>query len=328
MTILIIGATGTLGRQIVRELLNYGFEVNCLVRNFKKASFLEEWGATLKYVDLKLPETIPNNLKGVTTLIDCSTFRSEDEISILQEVDLLAKISLIKAAKIGNVEKFLFFSIKENEKYQMVPLMQLKKKIENVLKISKINYLVFKLDGFYQGLINQYAIPALEQQSISVVETPNLNFYVNTQDIAKIFVKLITNNFSLLSKNNKIIEVNGPKGWNSNMILKLAEEFTGQIPKTEKISGNFLQIVKQLSSLTKWTSQIYDRLTFGEIIIEAQNNLNKEKLNFTNMELKLQKQDMTLLDYYLEEYFENMLKKLKDLNYDENQISKRKNLLF
>lgn len=328
MTILIVGATGTLGRQIVRELLNYGFEVNCLVRNFKKANFLEEWGATLKYVDLKLPETIPNNLKGITTLIDCSTFRSEDEISVLQEVDLLAKISLIKAAKIANIKKILFFSIKENEKYQTVPLLQLKKKIENILKISKISYLVFKLDGFYQGLINQYAVPALEQQSISITEVQNLNYYINTQDIAKIFIKLLTNNFSLLSENNKVIEVNGPKAWNSNMILKLAEEFTGQIPKSEKISGIFLGVIKQLSSLTKWTSQIYDRLTFGEIIINAQDDIDKEKLNFTDLELNLKKQDMTILDSYLEEYFESMLKKLKDLNYDETQILKRKNLIF
>ena len=37
---------------------------------------------------------------------------------------------------------------------------------------------------------------------------------------------------------------------------------------------------------------------------------------------------MTFLDLYLAEYFENMLKKLKDLNYNQSQQSKRKNLIF
>ncbi len=34
------------------------------------------------------------------------------------------------------------------------------------------------------------------------------------------------------------------------------------------------------------------------------------------------------LEIYLEDYFENMLKKLRDLNYDQNQIMKRKDLTF
>ena len=47
MKILLVGATGTLGRQIAKQAVEDGHEVRCFVRNPRKASFLQEWGCEL-----------------------------------------------------------------------------------------------------------------------------------------------------------------------------------------------------------------------------------------------------------------------------------------
>jgi|TARA_B110000259_G_scaffold17467_1_gene18501 uncharacterized protein YbjT (DUF2867 family) len=324
MTILVLGATGTLGRQVVKQLIDCGYPVRCLVRNIRKAEFLREWGAELVYGDLKLPETIPNTLKGITTIIDTATLRPEEEIATIQQVDLIGKMALIKAAKIAKIKKFIFFSISENEYFQSILLMRLKNKIENILKSSEISYTIFQIPGFYQGLITQYAIPILEQQTISTTQDSKLISFLDTRDIAKCCVKNLNNVTTSNLNTNSSINLSGPKNWTSQEIIQLCEEFSGQVAKVKFTSLFTLSFIKILMLFSKWTWEIHDRLAFSEILSTTIKNKNDVKsLNFD-----INSEDFLTLEIYLEDYFENMLKKLRDLNYDQNQIMKRKDLTF
>ena len=165
MSILVIGSTGTLCRQIVRCALNDGYEVKCLVRNLRKAFFLQEWGAELLYGDLSIPETLPDILKDITVIIDASTTRPTDILN-MKQIDWEGKLALFQAAEVSQIDLFMFFSLINAEKYPLVPLMQLKSNYENLLGQSNMSHTIFRSMGFFQGLIGQYALPILEKHNI------------------------------------------------------------------------------------------------------------------------------------------------------------------
>ncbi len=108
MSLLVLGSTGTLGRQIVKKALDEGFQVKCFVRNFRKAAFLKEWGAELIYGDLKISETVPRSLHGTTAIIDASTVRPADfDFSRIIEVE--NKDVLIKSAQLAKIKRYYIF---------------------------------------------------------------------------------------------------------------------------------------------------------------------------------------------------------------------------
>jgi uncharacterized protein YbjT (DUF2867 family) len=319
MSLLIIGGTGTLGRQIVLQALTKGYQVRCLVRNFRKASFLKEWGVELVYGDLTKPETIPPCLKGITAIIDASTSRAE-ELDSLKKVDWEGKLYLIEAAKVANIKRFIFFSAQNAEQFENIPLMKLKNGIEIELKQSNIPYTIFRLTGFYQGLIDQYAIPILENLSIWVTNENTYVSYMDTQDVAKFCLRSL----QIQQTTNQTFLLSGVKGWVSSEIINLCEQLAGQKAKVQRVPLFLLQLVSRFFGFFEWGQNISDRLAFVEIL-NTENNVSKSTVDLYKL-FKIDPSEIIQLDDYFLEYFIRLLKRLRDINFED--VQKQKNLII
>lgn len=319
MSLLIIGGTGTLGRQIVLQALTKGYQVRCLVRNFRKANFLKEWGAELVYGDLTKPETIPPCLKGITAIVDASTSRPDD-FNSLKMLDWEGKVYLIKAAKAANIERFIFFSVQNVEQFPNIPLMKLKYGIEKKLIESEISYTIFRLTGFYQGLIEQYAIPILENLPIWVTNENMYVSYMDTQDIAKFCLRAL----QLPKTKNKIFLLNGLKGWLSSEIINLCEQLAGQSAKVQRVPSFLLKLVSNFFAFFEWGQNISDRLAFVEIL-NLENKTPSSRVELYQL-FKIDSSEIIQLDDYFLEYFIRLLKRLRDINFED--VQKQKNLII
>ena len=309
MSILVVGGTGTLGRQIVKQALNEGYQIKCLVRDFRRSSFLKDWGAELIYGDLSKPSTLPLALKGVTVIIDSATIRSTSTYTS-ETIDWRGKLALVEAAKVVGVKKFIYFSLLNASKNPSIPLMDLKLKMENELEKSGLNYTIFQCSGFFQGLISQYALPVLESETIWLPGDSSPVAYLDTQDAAK----AIMHSLNEPSYDSKKVSLIGEKFWTPKEIIQLCERLSGKTAKISYIPVIGFSLLRRFFRFFEFTWNIADRLQFGEISNES--SLSVKPSNEIAWPI-----NRLGLENYLQEYFGKILKKLRETNYQQSQKS-------
>ncbi len=317
MKLLVVGATGTLGRQIVRHALDKEHEVRCLVRSPGKASFLKEWGAEVVKGDIRQKETISPALEDIDAVIDAATTRITDTLRI-QQVDWEGKVNLIQEVQAADIDRYIFFSILNSEKHPEVPLMDIKQCTELFLQESGLNYTTFRLGGFMQGLIAQYAIPILENQVVWVSGENTPIAYMNTQDIAKFAVRAL----EVPATEKQTFPLVGTRPWNAYEIIRLCERLSQQEARISTVSLAVLRLMRRVTRFFEWGQNTADRLTFAEVLASGEPlDADMDQVYET---FGIPKEEITTMEEYMGEYFTRIMKKLKEIDYEKNKTKKRK----
>ena len=320
MKILLVGATGTLGRQIAKQAIEEGHEVRCFVRNPRKASFLQEWGCELTKGNLLNSGDIDYALQDIEVVIDSATGRPEDSKSIY-ETDWDGKLNLFNACESKKIKRVIFLSILLTEKFRNVPLMDVKYCTEKLLEKSNFDYTIFKCAAFMQGVISQFAIPVLDSQAVWMSGTPTKIAYMNTQDMAKIVVSSINK-----PKSYKLsLPLVGPRAWDSDEVISLCEKYSNKKAKIFRVSPFLIKATQNVVSFFQDALNVSERLAFAEVTSSGV-PLDADMSNTYEL-LELKKEDSTSLESYIKEYYQQILKRLKEMEADLN-IEEKKRLPF
>lgn len=310
-SMLVIGATGTLGRQVVRRALDEGYDVRCLVRPRQNpADFLRDWGATTVSGDLTKPETLPAAFVGIHTVVDASTARPEEDT---YAIDWKAKVACIQTAASMGIQRYVFYSIDKCEQHKEVPLMNMKYAVEEYLKASGMNYTVLRLCGFMQPLISGYAVPILEEQQVWGTDDDTRTAYLDTQDVAKMTLAACRREEAA----NEVMTLAGPKAYSVAEVIQLCEKMGGAEANVSKVPVVLLKATRALTRFFQWTAPAADRLAFAEVL--ASGVKFDAPMEDTYAKLGMDPSETTTLEGYLEEYFSKILKKLKEVGGQSRQ---------
>lgn len=123
MTILVTGATGTVGRQVVDQLLQRGADVRALVRDPAKADLPA--GVDVVRGDLLDVDTLRSGLVGVSTLFLLNAVVADEYTQALIALNL---------ARAAGVERIVYLSVIHSDVYVDVPHFAGKFAVERMIE--------------------------------------------------------------------------------------------------------------------------------------------------------------------------------------------------
>ena len=299
MQVLVVGGTGTLGRQIARRALDDGHQVRCMVRTPRKAAFLQEWGCELTRGNLLEPDSLDYALDGVDAVIDAATSRPDDPKSIY-------------------ITDFVFLSLLGAHRHRSVPLMDIKACTENLLESSDFDYTILQGAAFMQGVISQFAIPVLESQTVWVSGSPTAIAYMNTQDVARFAVAALNRPETIRNS----FPVVGPKAWNSGEVVQFCERCTDKSARVFRMGPAPILALQAVASFFEPAVNIAERLAFAEVTGSGQSL--DAPMESTYAAFGLDPSETTGMESYLREYYDTILKRLREMEADLDKDAKKK----
>jgi uncharacterized protein YbjT (DUF2867 family) len=139
VNVLVLGGTGTVGSQVVRELLKRGADVSVLTRDAKKPLAA---GAKPVAGDLLDPATIR------------SAFAGRDAVFLLNGVSATEcheGLMAVNGARMAGVRKVVYMSVQDVDKAPHLPHFGAKLPVEIALKASGIPFTILRPNNFFQN---------------------------------------------------------------------------------------------------------------------------------------------------------------------------------
>jgi uncharacterized protein YbjT (DUF2867 family) len=200
---LVTGATGGIGRRVVRSLLLRQRQVRAFVRLNSRYGELEHRGAEIFIGDLRREKDIQKACEGVQYII--SAHGSDGDALAL---DYRANIELIDKAVAVGVKHFVFISVLGAERgYEDAPVFKAKRAVEKYLQNSGINYTILRPAGLASNLLP--LAERFRQTGIYLLvgDPKNRTSIVSTDDLAQIAVDCA----EVAGARNQTLPVGGPE---------------------------------------------------------------------------------------------------------------------
>lgn len=222
MKYLIIGGTGTVGSQVVRNLVDQGCDVRVMTRDEGKTRTLPD-GVEGIVADLANPETLQPAFEGVGRMFFLVPVSPKET-----ELGLTA----VRTAKDANIERIAYMSVGLPPGSERIPHFRSKIPVERAVRESGIPYTILRPTNFYQNDLWVRDLIVLQGIYPMPIGGVGIN-RVDVRDIADAAVNSLTEP----GHEGKIYELFGPDVFTGDEVARI---YTRHLNKKVRYVGDDL----------------------------------------------------------------------------------------
>jgi uncharacterized protein YbjT (DUF2867 family) len=225
--VLIAGATGYLGRFIVRELKGRGYWVRALSRDDRKIEPVRQSIDDVFIGQATQPETLRGICKDIDIVISSlGITRQKDDLTYM-DVDYQGNKNLLNEAMEENVSRFMYISVFNANRLRHLEIVKAKEKFADELKAADLEHVIVRPNGFFSDM----------QEFFNMAKRGRVYLFGNGEyranpihgaDLAKACVEH-------LDANDREWDIGGPEILTQNEIASHAFEVLKKKPKITRI---------------------------------------------------------------------------------------------
>lgn len=155
-TVFVAGATGYLGRHLVKAYTSRGWRVRALARRADAARASGLRAAEIVEAEATDPHSLRGAMEGVDLAISSlGVTRQRDGLSYW-DVDFQANANLLETAIAANVARFAYVHVLNAEAMAGIPLVDAKEAFANRLRAAPIASTIIRPSGFFSDMAGFY----------------------------------------------------------------------------------------------------------------------------------------------------------------------------
>ncbi|WP_100714665.1 SDR family oxidoreductase [Leptospira perolatii] len=258
--ILVVGATGGLGRFVVQELRKKGYWIRVFSRSITKLKVISGLFDDSVLGDMLDPKSIELVVSGIDAVISCAgasmNLKDFREKRTFEEINFQGNLNILDAAVKAKVSKFVYTSFLRVDGIQEAEYIKSHDRFSQAVKESGIDYAIVRPTAFFSLLLE---FLTLAKKGIGFVignGKPKIN-PIHEKDVAKAVVEALEGDL-------KEINIGGPDIFTRDEITELALRTCGKKKKPLHIPVFLNRILIQL--IRPFNQRVFQFMQFGNIV--------------------------------------------------------------